>query len=215
MTSDDLNPHGLEPAPAQMLDGLDPADLDGHTIEELSDYLDADRLPRDPSIESSAGSRIALDALTRLRRESWAMLEVEALRDPDRDKAWITNVLANISRESKAGRDIPVAHPDPTTTLKITEGSVRGVIRAAGDGTGGAIIGKVALEGDVTVPGEPITVDVTASVAFGPNLADLAQLIREKIVADLALHTELTIVAVNVSIQDVHTAHSASTKDQS
>ena len=38
-------------------------DLDGHTIEELSDYLDAGRTPVDASIEGSPGCRIALDAL--------------------------------------------------------------------------------------------------------------------------------------------------------
>lgn len=212
MTSDDLNTDRPGSGPDRMLDGLDPENLDGYTIEELSDYLDSGRFPRDPGIENSAGARIALDALARLRRESWAMLEVEALADPERDRVWIKNVLANISRESKAGRDIPISHPDPATTLKITEGSVRGVIRAAGDGTGGAIIGKVALDGDVTVHGEPITVDVTASVVFGRNLAKLAQTIREKIVADLQTHTELNVVAVNVSIQDVHTGGSAETK---
>lgn len=211
MTSDDLNPTG--PNPEELLDGLDPGDLDGHTIEELSDYLDAGRLPRDPSIENSAGSRIALDALARLRRETWAMLEGEASADPDRDRVWIKNVLANISRESKAGRDIPVGHPDPTTTLKVTEGSVRGLIRAVVDGTGGAIVGKVALEGDVTIPREAITVHVTASGAYGENLTALAQRIRDLVVAALDTHTELNVVGVDVAIQDVHTGNVTSTKD--
>jgi len=211
MTSDDLDPTGLDPE--HLLDGLDPSDLDGHTIEELGDYLDAGRQPRNASIENSPGSRIALDSLARLRRESWAMLEEEAIADPGRDRIWMQNVIANISREAKAGRDIPISHPHPSTTLKITEGSVRGLIRAVGDGTGGAIIGKVTLDGDVTIPREPITVSVTASVYYGQNLAHLARLIRQRIAAELRTQTELNIVAIDVAIQDVHTKNAATTKD--
>jgi len=185
-------------------DGFDSDDLGGHSIEELSDYLDAGREPRDPSIENSPGARIALDALSRLRRESWAMLEVEASAEPGRDQAWITSILDGISHDAKAGRDIPLSHPDPATQINITEGSVRGLIRAAGDGVGGAIVGKVTLNGDVTVPGEHIVVDVAMSVTLGENLMVLAQRIRERILAALHRHTELNVVAVNVRIQNVH-----------
>ncbi|PRY64696.1 cell envelope-related Asp23 family protein [Glaciihabitans tibetensis] len=189
--------------------GLDPEDLDGHTMDELSDYLDAGRRPRDESIESSPGCRIALDALARLRSESWAMLEGEALPDSTRNHAWIKTVLANISRESRAGRAIPISHPEPDVQLRMTEGSVRGLIRAAGDAVGGALIGKVDLEGDVSVPGEDITVSVTASVPYGENLTELAQRIRESIAAELLTHTELNVTAVNVTVDDIHTARTA------
>ena len=203
MTPEHTGPAG--PEPERLLDGYDPEDLDGHSIEELGDYLDAGRRPVDASIENSPGCLIALDALARLHSESWAMLEVEARADRDRDQSWIANVIANISRESRAGRDIPVAHPDPATRLLLTEGAVRGLVRAAGDGTGGSLIGRVGLDGDVTEPGAPITVTVTASAAFGPNLTVLAQLIREQILAALRTHTELNVVAVNVAIENMHT----------
>ena len=197
-------PGPLESEPERLLDGLDPEDLDGHSIEELGDYLDDGREPRDPGIEDSPGCQIALDALERLRAESWAMLGVEALADRDRDQSWIQNVIANISRESRPGRDIPVRHPDPATRLHITEGAVRGLVRAAGDGTQGSLVGRVELAGDVTVPAQPITVTVTASVPFGPNLVVLAQLVRERIVEALRTHTELNVIAVNVAIENVH-----------
>jgi len=198
-------PGALGPESERLLDGLDPEDLDGHTIEELGDYLDDGRLPRNASIEESPGCLIALDALARLRAESWAMLEGEALADRDRDQSWIRAVIANISREARPGRDIPVGNPHPGTRLHITEGAVRGLVRAAGDGTGGSLIGRVGLDGDVTEPGAPITVTVTASAAFGPNLTVLAQLIREQILAALRTHTELNVVAVNVAIENMHT----------
>lgn len=183
----------------------EPDDLDGHTIEELGDYLDAGRMPRNASIESSPGCLLALDSLERLRRATWAMLEGEATAEPERDNAWIGRLMGNISREARAGRDIPISHPDPTVALSVTEGSVRGLIRAAGDEVGGALIASCALDGDVTVPGTPITVNVAASAAWGVRLPALAQELRESIAAALALHTELVVAAVNVTIRDIHT----------
>jgi uncharacterized alkaline shock family protein YloU len=206
--------HEGDVGPEEVLDGLDPEFLDGHTIEELSDYLEAGRTPRDPGIENSPGCLIALDALGRLRSATWALLEAEAAEDRQRDETWIRNVMDNISREARAGRDIPIASVDPEVRLSITEGSVRGLIRAAGDGVGGAIIGRVRLDGDVTVPGEPIAIDVTASGVFGRNLLELAQEIRAVVGDALREHTELVVASIDVTIQDVHTRRTASTEVQ-
>lgn len=199
--------------PEELLDGLDPDTLDGHTIEELSEYLDAGRSPRNPDIENSPGCVIALDALARLRNVTWEMLEAEAAEDSGRDDTWIRNVMDNISREARAGRDIPIRSVEPDTRLSISEGSVRGLIRAAGDGVGGALIGRVRLEGDVTVPGEPIAVAVTASGVFGRNLQELAEELRSVVGAALARHTELVVASIDVTIQDVHTRRTATTED--
>lgn len=196
-----------------LLDGLDPGSLDGHTVEELSDYLDAGRSPRNPDIENSPGCVIALDALTRLRAATWSMLEAEAAEDTGRDEVWIKNVMENISREARAGRDIPISSVDPRVRLTLTEGSVRGLIRAAGDGVGGAIVGRVRLDGDVSVEGEPIAIDVTASGVFGRNLLQLAQEMRDVIGAALRQHTELNVTSIDVTIQDVHSRRTASTED--
>ena len=181
----------------------DPDTLDGHTIEELSDYLDAGREPRDESIENSPGCQIALESLARLRASTWAVLEAEAQTTPA-DDAWLGRVMAGIAREAHAGRDIPIAAPDERVTLAVTEGSVRGLVRAAGDGVGGALVGSCTLLGDVTVAGEPVDVQVTVSVAFGENLREVAQQIRERIAATLALHTELEVRDIHVTVSDVH-----------
>lgn len=203
---------GAEKGPEEVLDDLDPEFLDGHTVEELSDYLDAGRTPRNPDIENSPGCLIALDALGRLRSATWAMLEAEADEDRERDDKWIKNVMDNISREARAGRDIPISSVDPEVRLTITEGSVRGLIRAAGDGVGGAIVGRVRLDGDVSIPGEPISIDVTASGVFGRNLLELAQHMRSVIGDALREHTELNVTSIDVTIQDVHTERTASTE---
>ena len=182
-----------------------PDTLDGHTIEELSDYLDAGREPRDPSIENSPGCQLALESLARLRSSTWAVLEAEA-KNTSNDDAWLGRVMASIAREAHAGRDIPIAHPDPSVSLAVTEGSVRGLVRAAGDGIDGALIGSCTLVGDVTVPGEPIDVSATVSVEFGQNLPAVAQAIRERIAETLARHTELNVHSINVTVSDVHPA---------
>jgi len=185
---------------------LENTDLDGHSIEELSDYLDAGRLPRDESIESSPGCLIALASLERLRNAAWALLEAEADADPERDSAWIGRLMGTISREARAGRDIPISSGDASVALSVTEGSVRGLIRAAGDDVGGVLIASCSLEGDVTRPGEPITVNIAASVAWGLSLPMLAEELRASILAALARHTELVVEGVNVTIRDIHTA---------
>lgn len=207
--TEDLEP-GLEPE--MLLPGFEPDDLDGHTIDELSDYLDSGRQPHDPGIENSPGCHIALDALLRLRTASIGMLETEAESEPGRDQNWIHKVMTNISREAHAGRDIPISHPDPDIHLKVTEGSIRGLIRAVGGDVGGTIIGKVELHGDVTAPGEPIVINVAASAVWGPPLLALAELLREKIVESLAAHTDLNVTAVNITIQDIHTRRDATTE---
>ena len=192
----------------------DPDDdaLDGHSIEQLSDYLDAGRTPRDESIESSPGCLIALASLERLRVAAWVLIEAEADAEPERDSAWIGRLMGTISREARAGRDIPISSDDASVALSVTEGSVRGLIRAAGDEVGGVLIASCALDGDVTVPGEPVVVAVTASVAWGLSLPQLAAELRASITAALTRHTELLIERIDVTISDIHSASSQETR---
>lgn len=179
-------------------------DLDGHTMEELGDYLDRDRTPFDPSIENSAACRLALTNMTRLRELSWSALGREAQRDPERDDAWISGLLDTIKAEVKSGRDIPISHPDATLRLALTEAAVRGMIRRAGDTLGGVIMRRCTLDGDVSTPGEPIRVDVSASIEYGLSIEAVAERLRERIGAALAEHTELDIVGIDVTIDDVY-----------
>ncbi|RFA23678.1 Asp23/Gls24 family envelope stress response protein [Subtercola boreus] len=190
------------------LEGFEPADLDGHTIDELSDYLEAGCLPFDPSIESSPGCQIAMAALIRLRGVSLSLLETEAIDEPARDDSWVAGILNRIGFEAQAGRSIPVSHPSAQAFLTLTEGAVRGLIRAAGDSVTGVLIGRCRLQGDVTVPGEPITVLVDASVFWGESIPEAAARVREAIYAELLKHTELTIAAIDVVIHDVHLSRS-------
>ncbi|MBC7725603.1 MAG: Asp23/Gls24 family envelope stress response protein [Burkholderiaceae bacterium] len=180
---------------------LDETGLDGHTLDELSDYLDRGRVPADPAIEASPGCQIALRALERVRTVSASLLAGEA-RDTA-DDGWVATIIGSISLDARAGRDIPVTHSDPSARLSLTEGAVRGLIRAAGDSVGGVLIGRCRLDGDVTIPGEPITVHVDASVFYGERIPDAAQRVRQAIYRDLGRHTELVVEAVDVTVHDV------------
>ncbi|WP_291054556.1 hypothetical protein [Herbiconiux sp.] len=182
---------------------FEPDDLDGHTIDELSDYLDAGRMPADPSIEGSAGCQIALAALARLRAVSVTLLETEASSEPAPDENWISGILQSIGREARAGRRIPVSHPDPAADLALTEGSVRGLVRAAGDAIPGLVIGRCSLDGDVTLPGEPITVRIEASALWGTSIPDAAAALREAVISALGRHTELVLAGVDVIVHDL------------
>jgi hypothetical protein len=178
--------------------------LDGHTMEELGDYLDRNRTPYDASIENSAACRLALANMARVQELSWRALQRESQLEPERDDAWISGLLETIKAEVKSGRDIPIGHPDPTLRLALTEAAVRGMIRRAGDTMGGIVMGRCVLEGDVTTPGEPIRIDVTASAEYGLSLETVAARLRARIGAALAEHTELEIAGIDVTIDDVY-----------
>ncbi|RFA10907.1 hypothetical protein B7R54_18110 [Subtercola boreus] len=190
------------------LEGFEPADLDGHTIDELSDYLAAGRQPLDPSIESSPGCQIALDAMLRLKGLSLSLLESDVAEQPATDESFIAGILNSIGFEAQSGRNIPVQHPSAHASLTLTEGAVRGLIRAAGDTVSGVLIGRCVLQGEVSIPGEPISVLVDASVFWGESIPLAAARIREAIYAELLKHTELNIVAIDVTIHDVHLSRS-------
>ena len=184
----------------------DAADLDGHTIEQLSDYLDRGMVPSDPTIDSSPGCQIALRSLSRLHSIAAGVLEAEARAEPVRDDSWIERIISRIVLEARAGRTIPFHSPSGTARLAITEGAVRGIIRGAGDLMDGVLIGRCRLEGDVTVPGEPITVTVDVSVAWGESIPGMVERVRHAIREALTKHTELTVVGIDITVHDIQSA---------
>ncbi|PZE34478.1 hypothetical protein DEJ25_09365 [Curtobacterium sp. MCPF17_011] len=185
-------------------DVLPDADLDGHTFDELAEYLDRGRTPQDPDIESSAACRLALSNMQRLRELSVDAMQRRADADPDRENAWIDGLLTTIRAEITSGRDVPVSHPDPRLRLVLTEAAVRNLIRRAGDTTGGIVMGRCTLTGDVSTPGTPITVDLTAAIAYGQVAEQTADRLRRRLADVLTRHTELVIEQIDVRFDDVY-----------
>lgn len=184
--------------------------LNGHTIEQLSDYLDLGRLPADPSIDDSPDCAIALRGLERLRRVQQSLLHRELARESLRDDSWVASILDNITLEAHAGRDILLSHPSPTARLIVTEGALRGILRETGDRMMNVLVGRCVLSGDVGVPETPITISVDITVFADENIPRLAERVRQAMYAALAQYTELTVVAINITVSDLHAKIGAS-----
>lgn len=192
--------------PASAVLALEPDDLDGYTVDDLADYLDTGMTPRDPVIDRSPSCQIALAALTRLKALTATFLTEEAALEEPRDDSWVAALLENISLESRAGRRIPYRMSAPMTELAITEGAVRGLIRAAGDTVHGIIVGRSALIGDVAALNEAIAIEVDATIIWRNSIPDAAGQLRGAIHETLARNTDLTIGEITVLISDVHIA---------
>lgn len=178
-------------------------DLEGHTIEELSDYLEAGRFPVDLSIENSPGCRIALDALSRLRALTPQLVAADTAAEPEAEESWVEGILADIALDARAGRRIPLASAAPNADLGITEGAARGMVRAAERIVPGVVVGKCRFDGDVTVPGEPVTVRIDISVPYGEPIIGLADSLRDEIDARLVAHTSLNVTGIDITVKDV------------
>lgn len=188
------DPHGL---------GLDPELLDGHTVEELSDYLDAGRTPADPSIDWSPGCRIALDALERLRALTPELLAADTAAEPEPDEGWIQRILNGIALDAHAGRRIPLPASEPAGDLGITEGAVRGLIRAAENAVPGVLTGRCRLDGDLTDPGASILIQVEVAVPYGEPIPTVADRLRDEIARRLAAHTRLHVAGIDIAVLDI------------
>jgi hypothetical protein len=180
-------------------------DAEGDPIDmaALDDYLDRGRAPRVAAYEDDPEIRNALRALEHVRGLGRELVQTEAdLADAPGDD-FFRGVLTHISRESRAGRDIPLSHPDPGVRLALTEGAVRTLVRQAGDEVPGVLVGRCTLDGDVTRAGEPVRVELTMSVVWGDPLPELAQRVRERVHAALLRHTELRVEGIDVTVVDV------------
>ncbi len=183
--------------------GVEVEDLDGHTIEELSDYLDAGRTPPNSSIDQSPGCRIVLDALERLHALTPQLLAADTAEEPEPDESWVQNILTGIALDARAGRRIPITSPAAGTDLGITEGAVRGLIRAAENTVPGILVGACRFDGDVTVVGEPVRIRVDVSVPYGDPISNLAGRLREEISARIQANTTLNLGGIDITVQDI------------
>ncbi|PRB16087.1 Asp23/Gls24 family envelope stress response protein [Microbacterium sp. MYb62] len=188
--------------------GLEPTDLDGHTLDELTDYLDAGRLPADRSIDESPGCQLALDALERLHGLGAELIAADTAAEPEVDENWVDRILNGIAMDARAGRRIPFDSPDPDVELGITEGAVRGLIRSAENAVPGLLIGRCRLDGDVTIADAPIRVEIDASALHGQPIPLVAAQLRAEVGRSLRAHTELNIVAIDIAVRDIREASS-------
>lgn len=189
--------------------GLEPGDLDGHTLEELSDYLEAGRLPLDASIEGSPGCQLALDALERLHGLGGQLMDADAAAMPEVDDSWVDRILSGIALDARAGRRIPFPEVDPAVDFGITEGAVRGLIRSAENAVPGILVGRSTLDGDVTAVGEPIRITIEVNAVYGESIPQAVDRLREEVAERLRRQTSLTVTAIDVTVRDIQRISSA------
>ncbi|OAN35295.1 Asp23/Gls24 family envelope stress response protein [Microbacterium sp. H83] len=183
--------------------GLEPDDLDGHTLDELTDYLEAGRQPVDPSIEASAGCQLALDALERLRGLSGQLIDADAAAMPEVDESWVDRILGGIALDARAGRRIPFAEQAPGADLAITEGAVRGLVRSAENAVAGLLVGRCVLDGDADVVGAPITITLEVSALYGTAIPAAVDRLRAEVAARVGRHTDLSVAAIDITVRDI------------
>lgn len=176
----------------------------GRSVEELSAYFDAGRQPYDPDIETCPDCLNTLEALARVGQLSRDLVADDAARLPRPPQSWFEGVLSAIHSELRAGRSLPLSHPDPRVAITVTEGAVRALIRSTGDALDGVYIGRTEILGDAETPGAPVQVRVSASVAWGVPIPEATELLRGHIHEALRRHTELNVTAVDVTVEDIH-----------
>lgn len=187
-------------------DAHQPGPLDcGRTIDELAGYLDAGRTPPDPHIESCPECLNALEALERVERLSRDLIEDDAAHLAPPPESWFERIFATIHEELRAGRSFPISHPDPRVRITVTEGAVRALLRDSGDAINGIFVSRTAIVGDAETPNAPVEINLTASVRFGTSIAQLTDELREAAYTALAAHTELSVTAVNIVVEDIYT----------
>lgn len=175
----------------------------GYGLEELSAYHDRGREPAIAAIDGNAECEAVLASLDRFGRLSVAIVEQDAAAHP-LDEHWFSGLMANVTRELRAGREIPYPSSDPDVDLAITEGAVRELIRAAGDGVDGVLVGRTALHGDVTDREADIAVELGISVVFRTPLPDITRAVRGAIHTALLAHTPLRVASIDITVDDIH-----------
>lgn len=181
----------------------DPTDaLDGHTLEELADYVDRGRTPVDPTIEDSPGCRHAIAALERLRSVSTTFL-TEGPAGAQPDESWLAGLMSQISLDARSGADFTLITTPDGDEVVMTEGALRALVRAAGDEQPGFIVGRVRFQGDLSEPERPLVVRVDVVVGYGTRVGPEVVRLRAAVIERLTTHTMFRDVRVDIDVRDL------------
>lgn len=180
-------------------------------LEDLSNWLEDEHSSDTSAKHLNAGQHIEhcptctqrLEALQRLENATQDLIEADQ-KNQSADAGWLDNLLANLFLETRAGRALPVSSNHPLDTLMLSEGAVLAAVRRAGESVDGVLVGKVRLTGDVEVAGAPVTLTLNVSIRHHSVIPELAEQLRERVLAELARLSELNVVAVDISVEDIH-----------
>lgn len=183
-----------------MSEDVDDVGGSGYSLEDLSAYLDRGRTPRIPAIERNAECQALMASMERMGRLSREIVDEQAA-EPLAD-SWYDEIMREVMREFRAGRDIPLARTEDGTQLVVTEGALYELIRTVGDEVEGVLVGRVRI--DQPEPTAPLDVRVTVSVLFGYPMQTTVDRMRDGIRAAIERHGDLRVGRVDVTVGDVH-----------
>ncbi|MBI5160184.1 MAG: Asp23/Gls24 family envelope stress response protein [Micrococcales bacterium] len=173
----------------------------GYSLDDLSAYSDRGRRPSIAAIDSNPECQAVLDSIERLGRLSRELVDESAATLPRPDESWIQALLESIAREVRAGADIPFPSGVEGTTVTMTEGAIREVVRTAGDTVPGVLVSRVHLE--VAEDGTA-RVALSVSVAYARPLPAVAAQVREAVQEALARQSPIAAREIDVTVDDIH-----------
>ncbi|KZE42429.1 hypothetical protein [Microbacterium sp. T32] len=182
------------------VDQTDDVGGSGYSLEDLSAYLHRGRTPRIPAIERNAECQALMASMERMGRLSREIVDAQAAEPLA--ESWYDEIMREVMREFRAGRDIPLARTEDGTQLVVTEGALYELIRTVGDEVEGVLVGRVRI--DQPEPTAPLDVRVTVSVLFGYPMQDAVDRMRDGIRAAVERHGDLRVGRVDVTVGDVH-----------
>ncbi|WP_292831248.1 Asp23/Gls24 family envelope stress response protein [Microbacterium sp.] len=174
----------------------------GYTLEDLAAYHDRGRVPADPAIDGDPQCCSVLDSMDHLGMLSRNLLESDSALDLS--ESWLQKILGQVARESRAGRDMPM-EGGGDVQLVVTEGAVRGLVRAAGDRVPGVLVERVEVLIDGAAPDGARTVSIALSISVlhGLTLPTVAGDVRNEVRRALLEHTTWAVDRVDVTIDSL------------
>ncbi|MFJ6535961.1 Asp23/Gls24 family envelope stress response protein [Paenarthrobacter sp. NPDC091711] len=180
----------------------------GHSLAELSTYLDTGEIADPAHLRSCPECQAGLASLRHLSELGSELLSSDLADAGSGHDDWMQSILDNLRLELRPGRNIPLRTENPNDTLWETEGAITALIRSVADALPGTAAGKCRLHGDLTggessTSGAGIIVDVEIAVVYGHPMEERAAELRRELAKTLAFQTELTIEAINITVTDV------------
>ncbi|MFE4195589.1 Asp23/Gls24 family envelope stress response protein [Paenarthrobacter sp. NPDC056912] len=175
----------------------------GHSLAELSAYLDTGQFDDPGHLQACPECQAGLASLRRLSELGNDLLQSDVAEAGSGNDDWMQTILDNLRLELRPGRSIPLLSNNPHDTLWETEGAVSALIRSVADSLPGTAAGKCRLLGDITTPMAGVTVEVELAVVYGHSLEERAATLRQELAKTLAVQTEMTIEAINITVTDV------------
>lgn len=172
--------------------------LDGHSLDELTEYLEAGRNPVDPDIEGSPKCREALGVLARLRQLAPLLAAADLAVQSASVEGWMQRVIAAVASRTRGGLWIPVTSAATRAELGDAEWRLRSAVRAAGLAVGGVTVLRCRLRSH-----DPVIAEVEVSVARGGGISERLMLLREEVSRRLSASWPLSLSGLDVIVRDV------------